>query len=57
MKKNPTRKRMRCVFFLQISSLHPSKQKYKSEKETFYFYYKKINKKKTYLKKNKINFF
>ncbi len=52
MKKNPTRKRMRCVFFLQISSLHPSK-----EKETFYFYYKKKNKKKTYLKKNKINFF
>jgi len=28
-------------FFLQISNLHPGKQKYKSEKETFYFYYAK----------------
>jgi hypothetical protein len=34
MKKNPTWKRMRCVFFLQTSNLHPNKQKYKSEKET-----------------------
>jgi len=37
MKKNPTWKRMRCVFFLQISNLHPNKQKYKSEKETLLF--------------------
>jgi hypothetical protein len=41
MKKNPTWKRMRCVFFLQASNLHPKKQKYKSEKETLYFYYTK----------------
>ncbi len=34
MKKNPACKRMRCVFFLQTSNLHPNKQKYKSEKET-----------------------
>jgi hypothetical protein len=40
MKKNPTWKRMRCVFVLQTSNLHPNKQKYKSEKETLYFYYK-----------------
>ncbi len=31
MKKNPTWKRMRCVFFLQTSNLHANKQKYKSE--------------------------
>ncbi len=42
MKKNPTWKRMRCVFFLQTSNLHPNKQKYKSEKETLYFYLYKI---------------
>jgi hypothetical protein len=42
MKKNPTWKGMRCVFFLQTSNLHPNKQKYKNEKETLYFYYKKI---------------
>ncbi len=41
MKKNPTSKRMRCVFFLQTSNLPPNKQKYKSEKETFYVYYTK----------------
>jgi len=41
MKKNPTWKRMRCILFLQTSNLHPNKQKYKSEKETFYFYYTK----------------
>jgi hypothetical protein len=41
MKKNPTWKRMRCVFFLQTSNLHRNKQKYKSEKETF-FNFKKI---------------
>jgi hypothetical protein len=29
------------VFFLQTSNLHPNKQKYKSEKETLYFYYTK----------------
>jgi hypothetical protein len=34
---------MRCVFFLQNSNLHPNKQKYKSEKETLYFYYTKSN--------------
>jgi hypothetical protein len=38
MKKNPSWKRMRCVFFLQTSNLHPNKQKYKGEKETLYFY-------------------
>ncbi len=41
MKKNPAWKRMRCVFFFQTSNLHPNKQKYKSEKETLYFYYTK----------------
>jgi hypothetical protein len=39
-RKNPTWKRMRCVFFLQTSNLHPNKYIYKSEKETLYFYYK-----------------
>ncbi len=34
MEKNPTWKRIRCVFFLQTSNLHPNKQKYKNEKET-----------------------
>ncbi len=34
IKKNPTWKKMRCVFFLQTSNLHPNKQKYKNEKET-----------------------
>ncbi len=33
MKKNPTWKIMRCVFFLQTSNLHPNKQKYKNEKK------------------------
>ncbi len=39
---------MMCVFFLQTTNLHPNKQKYKSEKETLYFYYKflKIKNKK-----------
>jgi hypothetical protein len=32
---------MRCVFFLQTSNLHPNKQRYKSEKETLYFYHLK----------------
>jgi len=41
MKKNPTWKRMRCIFFLQTSNLHSNKQKYKTEKEKLYFYYKK----------------
>jgi hypothetical protein len=41
MKKNPTSKRMRSTFFLQTSNLHPNKQKYKSEKETLYFFYTK----------------
>jgi hypothetical protein len=31
--------------------LHPNKQKYKSKKETLYFYYKKLKKHKTH--KNK----
>jgi hypothetical protein len=47
MKKNPTWKRMRCVFFLQTLNLHPNKQKYKSEKETLYFYYTIIKKENT----------
>jgi hypothetical protein len=47
MKKNPTWKRMRCVFFLQTSNLHPNEQKYKSEKETLYFYYTIIKTKNT----------
>jgi hypothetical protein len=42
MKKNPTRTKMRCVFFLQISNLHPNKEKYKSEKETLLFLLYKI---------------
>jgi len=29
----------RRIFFLQTSNLHSNKQKYKSEKETLYFYY------------------
>jgi hypothetical protein len=41
MKKKLTWKRMRCIFFLQTSNLHPNKQKYKSEKKTLYFYYTK----------------
>jgi hypothetical protein len=41
MKKNPGWKRMRCVFFLQTSNLHPNKQKYKSEKKHFIFIIKK----------------
>jgi hypothetical protein len=36
---------MRCVFFLQISNLHPNKQKYKNEKETLYFSIQNNNKK------------
>ncbi len=39
--EKPYLKRMRCVFFLQTSNLHPNKQKYKSEKETLYFCYTK----------------
>ncbi len=41
MKKKPTWKRMKCVFFLQTSNLHRNNQKYKSEKQTLYFYYTK----------------
>jgi hypothetical protein len=41
IKKNPTWKKMRCIFFLQTSNLHPNKQKYKNEKKTLYFYYTK----------------
>jgi len=37
MKNNPTWKRMRCVFFLQTSNLHPNLKKYKSEKERRWF--------------------
>jgi len=33
---------MKCVFFLQTSNLHPNKQKYKSEKKTFFFLLYKI---------------
>jgi hypothetical protein len=50
MKKNPAWKKMRCVFFIQTSNLHPNKQKYKSEKETLYFYYKNNNKNKKHIK-------
>jgi len=37
MKKNPTWKRMRCVFFLQTSKLHPNffKKKVKMKKIIF----------------------
>jgi hypothetical protein len=41
MKKNPTWKRMRYIFFFQTSNLHPNKQKYKNEKKKLYFYYTK----------------
>jgi hypothetical protein len=41
-KKNHTwKKKMRFVFFSQTSNLHLIKQKYKSEKETLYYYYRK----------------
>jgi hypothetical protein len=39
--KKPYLKKNEVCLFLQTSNLHPNKQKYKSEKETFYFYYKK----------------
>jgi hypothetical protein len=41
MKKNPTWKRMKNEVYLFSPNLHPNKQKYKSEKETLYFYYTK----------------
>jgi hypothetical protein len=41
MNKNPTWKRMSCIFIFQTLNLHPNKPKYKSEKETLYFYYTK----------------
>ncbi len=45
---------MRCVFFLQTSNLHPNKQKYKSEKETFMFIIQNNNNNKKHIKvKNK----
>ncbi len=47
MKKNPTWTRMRCVFSLQTSNLHPNKQKYKNEKETHKNIKDKSFKKKT----------
>jgi hypothetical protein len=45
---------MKCVFFLQTSNLHLNKQKYKSEKETFYLYYTKFKKKQKTHKNKKI---
>ncbi len=39
MKKKSTWKRMKSLFFLQTSNLHRNNQKYKSEKQTLYFYY------------------
>jgi hypothetical protein len=53
MKKNPTWKRMRCIFFLQTSNLHPNKQKYKSEKKHFIFIIQNNNKNKKHIKKRK----
>jgi hypothetical protein len=32
MKKKPTWKRMKCVFFLQTSNLHRNNKKYKNKK-------------------------
>jgi len=55
MRKNPTWKRMRCVFFLQTSNLHPNKQKYKSEKETLYFIIQNNNKNRKHIKIKIIN--
>jgi len=53
MKKNPAWKRMRCVFFLQTSNLHPNKQKYKSEKKnTLFLLYKILIKTENTLKNN-----
>jgi hypothetical protein len=47
MKKNPTWERMRCVFFLQTSNLHPNKQKYKKwKRNTLFLLYKIIIKTK-----------
>jgi hypothetical protein len=40
-KKTIFEKKMSFVFFFQTSNLHLIKQKYKSEKETLYFYYTK----------------
>jgi hypothetical protein len=54
MKKNPTWKRMRRVFFLQTSNLHTNKQKYKSEKKnTLFLLYKIIIEIENTLKKKK----
>jgi hypothetical protein len=39
MKKKSTWKRMKSLFFLQTSNFHRNNQKYKSEKQTLYFYY------------------
>jgi hypothetical protein len=55
LKKNPTWKRMRCVFFLQTSNLHPNKYIYKNEKKNLICIIqnnKKIKNKK-FLKKTK----
>jgi hypothetical protein len=53
MKKNHIWKGMRFVFFFQTSNIHPIKQKYKSWKETLYFYYIKYFKNQKILKMEK----
>jgi len=49
MKKNPTWKKMRCIFFLQTPNLHPNKQKYKNEKKHFIFIIQNNNKNKKHI--------
>jgi len=52
--EKPYLKKNEVCLLLQTSNLHPNKQKYKSEKEKLYFYYKNNNKIKKHIKiKNK----
>jgi len=54
MKKNPTWKRMRCVFFLQTSNLHPNKKNKKVKKKHFIIIIQNNNKNRKHIKiKNK----
>jgi len=52
MKKNPTWKRMRCVFFLQTSNLHPQNKNTKVKKKHFIFIIQNKNKNKKHIKIN-----
>jgi hypothetical protein len=54
MKKNLTWKRMRCVFFLQTSNLHPNKQNIKVKNKHFIFIIQNNNKNRKHIKIKKI---